>query len=234
MTLIHPIRRNLIELNAVEKTLTDQWFTDNIDNTTCQTIDHCPIDKWRFLTYLCDHKGLLAHGSSRTDLTELIPVAKQRGDLSEFGNATQIFASPDALWALWFALLNRNMKYGGTANSCARQRDAQGRVYKTYWFAIAHENLTESLPLVDGMIYIVRPDSFLDKNGEEWGSKANVMPLAKLAVSPNDWPFKDAILGFDRDRLGDLLAESAEAFPYFDDALLWKVIPPRYQRQSEA
>ncbi len=234
MTLIHPIKRDLIELNSAEKAFVDQWFNDNINNATCQVIDHLPIEKWRFLTYLCDHKGLLAHGSNLTDLTELIPVAKQRGDLSEFGNATQIFASPDALWAMWFALLNRNMQYAGTANGCGRYVDEQGRDYKRYWFAIAHENITEGQPLADGMIYLVRPDHFRDKNGEEWGSKENVTPIAKLAVSPEDWPLADAILGFERERLWALLESSAENFPYFDDPTLWKIIPPRYQPQQQS
>lgn len=211
----------------------EQWLRDNIGNQCCTIVTNLPLPKWRFLAYLCDHKGLLAHGSDRTDLTELIPVAKQRGDLTEFGNATQIFATPDALWAMWFALLNRNMKYGGTANGCTRHEDEDGRVYKTYWFSVAHENITEDQPLTDGMVYLVRPDSFLDKNGEEWGSKVTVAPIAKLSVSPDDWPLANAILGFERERLWDRLEDTPELFPYFDDAELWKIISNAYRTKTQ-
>lgn len=230
--MIHPIRRDLITLPAADVDFIQQWYTANIDNQICQPIDELPMPKWHFLAYLCDHMNLLAHGSNRTDLTELIPVAKQRGDLSEFGNATQIFASPDALWAMWFALLNRSMKFVGTANSCARHTDENGRVYKTYWFSVAHDNIIADQPLADGMIYLVRPEHFLDKNGEEWGAKQNVIPIAKLPVSPVDWPFAQAILGFERERLWAQIENWPELFPYFDDQQLWKIIPEIYQTQT--
>lgn len=229
MTQICPIKRDLISLSKEQQRFCDRWYLENINNTHCKPLTNLPLPKWRFLTFLCDHKELLAHGTDRTDLTKLIPVAKQRGDLSEFGNATQIFASPDALWAMWFALLNRKMKYAGTANGCTRHVDKNGRVFKTYWFSVAYENIIEDMPLADGMVYLVRPDTFLDKNGEEWGSKQMVTPIAKLAVSPEDWPFSDAILGFERERLWNLLDESPGQFPYFDDSQLWRHVPDAYR-----
>lgn len=232
-TLIHPIKRELIRLSASEATFIEAWLTTNINNSSCRFIDEkLPMPKWHFLTYLCDHLGVLAHGSDRANLEELIPVAKQRGDLSVFGNATQIFASPDALWAMWFALMNRQMKFVGTANSCTRHVDDNGRVHKRYWFGLAHESITDSQPLADGMIYLLRPDQFLGKNGEEWGSKETVIPFAKLAVSPTDWPFRHDILGFDRELLWQKLEESADLFPYFDDDKLWKIIPDSYRTET--
>jgi hypothetical protein len=230
--LIHPIRRDLITLPPNQVAFIKQWVVANSNNQICRPIDALPLPKWQFLAYLCDHLGLLAHGSDHIDLNEIMPVAKQRGDLSDFGNATQIFATPDALWAMWFALLNRNMNFGGTANSCARHQEENGRVYKTYWFSVAYENIVNGQPLADGMIYLVRPDTFQDKNGEEWGSKESVTPLARLAVSPSDWPLANAILGFDREQLGEKLEHSPDLFPYFDDNQLWKIIPQAYQTQT--
>jgi hypothetical protein len=227
--LIHPIRRNLLTLPAADVDFIKRWLAVNRNNPSCRLIEDLPLPKWQFLTFLCDHLGLLAHGSDRTDLEALVPVAKQRGDLSEFGNATQIFATPDALWAMWFALLNRNMKFGGTANNCTRHLDENGRVFKTYWFSVARENLTDGRPLANGMIYLVHPDRFLDKNGEEWGARETVTPIAKLAVSPDDWPLTPAILGFERERLWERLEQSPDLFPYFDDHLLWKIIPQAYR-----
>jgi hypothetical protein len=98
---------------------------------------------------------------------------------------------------------------------------------------VAHENISEDQPLSDGMVYLVRPDHFLDKNGEEWGSKQSVTPIAKLAVSPNDWPLAHAILGFERERLWENLENAADLFPYFDDKALWKIIPQVYRTQTQ-
>ncbi len=232
MSSIYPIRRNLITLPAEQVAFIEEWYAENIDNEHCVHIEELPLPKWHFLAYLCDHMGLLAHGSNLTELTTLIPVAKQRGDLTEFGNATQIFASPDALWAMWFAVLNRESKSIGTANSCVRHVDEAGAVYKSYWFSVPQENILEDRPVAEGMIYLVRPEPFRDKNGEEWGSKEEVVPLAKLAVVPDDWPFSEAVLGFERERLLQRIEESAELFPYFDDEQLWQVIPEVYKTET--
>jgi hypothetical protein len=46
------------------------------------------------------------HGSPSHDLETLQPIRKGR-DNNEFGNRQQIFCSPDAIWAMWFAILEK-------------------------------------------------------------------------------------------------------------------------------
>jgi hypothetical protein len=226
---IRPLRRYMIELPADERAAVEAWADANRDNRRCLTVIEPPAATWPFLTYLCDHLGFLAHGSNQGDLEELVPIAVERGDLTDFGNATQVFATPDALWAGWFALLNPQMTFGpGTANSCTRTRGANGRVAKEYWFAVSHENLLHDRPLTPGTVYLLRSTSFTDRNGEEWGSPRAVTPIAKVAVTPTDWPYAHAILGYDRRRLDTLLKRSSEGFPWFDDADLWRIVPNAY------
>src|SRR5262245_32561573 len=58
--------------------------------------------KWQFLCYLTDHKRVLVHGSSKTDIEEFEP--RQADDVGEFGNRKAVYAASDALWAMYFAV----------------------------------------------------------------------------------------------------------------------------------
>lgn len=227
---IQPLKRPLISLSRTAEDHIRAVAERLKESQELVVLGDLPVAKWEFLTYLCDHLGFLAHGSDRQDLTELIPVDRDRGDLTEFGNAAQLFATPDALWAMWFAVLNRQTeRKWGTCNSCVRHADDQGKIYKTYWFAVPHDIILHENPLAPGSLYILRPDTFLDKNGEEWGSKQAVQPLARIDIEPADWPYHEAILGYDRRSLGDRLEQSADGFPWFDDEKLWPIVPQIYR-----
>ncbi len=159
-----------------------------------------PYPKTEFLTYACDWRGFVAHGSPLGDLATLEPVRKS-SDTSEFGNRQQIFASPDALWAMWFAILDKD-KVRQTRNGCVRQGSGPSRV-KYYHFELPVVN-REAPPFVPGTIYLARAADFPDKRPfalldwfnaeiEEWGSTTPVIPLARLAVSPQDFPYLDRV-----------------------------------------
>ncbi len=52
--------------------------------------------KWQFLCYLCDTKGVLAHGSGQADIAEFEP--RQSSDVAEFGARRAVYAASDGLW----------------------------------------------------------------------------------------------------------------------------------------
>jgi hypothetical protein len=155
-----------------------------------------PYPKIDFLNYLCDWRGLVAHGSPMHELTTLEPIRKSR-DNTEFGNRTQIFCSPDAIWAMWFAILDKD-KFTLTNNACIRIGSGARRE-KYYHFALPR-NKKEEAPFAEGMMYICRAEDFpsrrvipilkfLGGEVEEWGSEQPVQPLAKITVAPSDFPF---------------------------------------------
>lgn len=122
---------------------------------------------------------------------------------------------------MWFAILNRRTeRQWGTCNSCERTVTDEGAVLKSYWFAVPSDIILHEQPLTDGAVYLLRPDSFRNKNGEEWGSRESVRPLARIDIEPADWPFLGAVLGYDRDRLSERLTISSKGFPWFEDDLL--------------
>ncbi len=159
-----------------------------------------PYPKIDFLHYLCDACGLVAHGSILTDLKVLEPVRLTR-DTTEFGNRQQIFASPDAAWAAWFAIVDKS-RISQTNNGCVRASTVRGWT-KFYYFYLPRK-AREDQPFTDGMIYIARAEDFpahrplpgsawLGVEVEEWGSTQPVVPLAKIPFSTTDFPYLNQV-----------------------------------------
>lgn len=153
-----------------------------------------------FLNYICDWRGFVVHGSPARDLGILQPIRIGR-DNNEFGNRQQIFCSPDAMWAMWFAILDKS-KFNQTRNGSVRVGRGSQRV-KYYHFELPKQN-QENNPFTDGMMYIARAQDFPDKrlypildwfDGEieEWGSAQPVTPVARLRVSPRDFPYLNQV-----------------------------------------
>ncbi len=194
---IPPIQRTIRKLPAAEQSAFDDLLTLVLKGGTNSLIDYrLPYPKIDFLNYLCDWLGYVAHGSINQDLNILEPI-RLSNDSSEFGNRRQVFCSPDAIWALWFAILDKS-KIHVTENGCVRV-GVGIRCIKYYQFDLPSEN-KDLPPFTNGMIYIAEAHDFPDRphipyldwfnaEYEEWGSATPVTPLAKLPVSPQDFPY---------------------------------------------
>ncbi|MEM7125125.1 MAG: hypothetical protein AAF702_02285 [Chloroflexota bacterium] len=156
-----------------------------------------------FLNYLCDQQGYVVHGSKLSDLRELKPI-RHTTDKTEFGNRQMLFASPDPAWGMWFAILDKTVAKA-TSNACIRQGASSDEWTKYYFFELPTMlKETDQWPFVDGTIYLARAEDFpeirsnglfdlLDISVEEWGCMKPVQPLAKLSVSPTDFPFLEQV-----------------------------------------
>lgn len=160
-----------------------------------------PYPKIDFLNWLCDFQGLVAHGSPLSGLERLEPI-RRSSDTSEFGNRQQIFATPDAPWALWFAILNRE-RFSRTHNICLRIGPRRGAWVKGYYFHLTRD-LTPETAFAPGAVYLCRAEDFPSRHRlpldrllglefEEWGSAQPVQPLAWLPVTPADFPYLNAV-----------------------------------------
>ena len=198
---IPPIRRVVRRYPKEMQVAFDELLESALKQAPNRLIEYdLPYPKADFLNYTCDWRGLVAHGSIFPDLDVLEPVRLTR-DRHEFGNRQQIFCSPDGMWALWFAILDKS-KIHLTENGCVRVGRGAGRV-KYYHFDLPAANQEEP-PFADGMIYLARVSDFPDRRPyplldwfdaeiEEWGSTRPVTPLAKLPVSPGDFPYLDKV-----------------------------------------
>ncbi len=80
--------------------------------------------KWQFLCYLADQGDVVLHGTGDPAIKLFEPRPSK--DLSEFGAQTAVYAAGDGLWAMFFAILDREHHPMVTSNACIRLVDEAG------------------------------------------------------------------------------------------------------------
>jgi hypothetical protein len=183
--------------------------------------------KYEFLTYLVAELGFLLHGSRHPDITLFEP--RPAHDLYEFSAQHAVYAASDGIWPIVFAIRDRRPQQGTFFNGCSRLVfDDVSRSEPYYHFALTAEGLREQ-PWTTGTIYVLPRKTFvphpliheqgLTLTHEEWASPEAVVPIAKIAVSPEDFPFLHDFWGYNPDRLAgphvwsELDHENRELFP---------------------
>lgn len=196
-----PIKRTVTPVDTARQKAFDALLDSaGADSHSALLAYELPYPKAEFLNYACDWRGFVAYGSPLANLATLEPIRKS-SDISEFGNRQQIFASPDANWAMWFAIMDK-VKVKKTRNGCVRQGCGPGRV-KYYHFELPVAN-RGNFPFAPGTIYLARATDFPDKRPfplldwfdaeiEEWGSTQPVTPLMRLPLEPQDFPYLDRV-----------------------------------------
>jgi hypothetical protein len=167
--------------------------------------------KWQFLCYLADQKGVVLHGTGNPNIQVFEP--RPSNDLNEFGAQTAVYGAADGLWAMFFAILDREHWPMSTSNACIRLVDEAGLVSQPrYVFSISHSVLGQK-PWRTGMVYLLPGATFINQPSLQFGpnevripqlaSLVPVKPFARLEVAPEDFPFLEDIRGLDDDRLGE-------------------------------
>lgn len=182
-----------------------------------------PYPKWQYLSYLCDTKDLVLHGSQNTGISEVEP--RQANDKKEFSNQKAIYATTDGIWVIYFAILDRK-KYSEMSlfNSCLRVRLSADQISEPmYFFSITHSVLLKE-PWCPGMIYILPRQSFEQEPAQEmqgmeiifphWISPLPARPIARLQVGSQDFPFLEQIHGHDDEKLVQLATQDPGGFPW--------------------
>lgn len=175
----------------------------------CPTIQfNLPWPKWQFLCYLADQHDIALHGSGDPNIALFEP--RQSNDLSEFGNQKAVYAASDGLWAMFFAVVDRD-RVGSVTNACVRLADPSGTLHGPYYVFSVSQTALPSQPWRTGTVYLLPRNSFTVQPSMTFGpnevhiaqlaSLVSVQPLAKLTVTPEDFPFLTQIRGHDDQRL---------------------------------
>jgi hypothetical protein len=168
-----------------------------------------PEPKWQFLCYVADQKGVVLHGTGNPNIQVFEP--RPSNDLNEFGAQTAVYGAADGLWAMFFAILDREHWPMSTSNACIRLVDEAGKVSEPrYVFSISQSALRQK-PWRTGMVYLLPGETFINQPSLQFGpnevripqlaSLVPVKPFARLEVAPEDFPFLGDIRGLDDDRL---------------------------------
>jgi len=187
----------------------DELLSTSLNTGGCPEIKFTlPWAKWQFLCYVADHKNIALHGSGDPNIALFEP--RQANDLSEFGNQKAVYAASDGLWAMFFAVVDRD-RVKSVTNACVRLEDERGTFHGPFYvFSISEASLPNQ-PWRTGSVYLLPRGTFTTQPSITFGpsrvhiaqlaSFVPVQPLAKLTVTPEDFPFLGQIRGHDDERL---------------------------------
>lgn len=206
------LQRPDIEIDSQTRSDFEQLFARLKAAGMNTTIDYTlAAPRWQFLCYLADHQGVVMHGTGESHIMQFEP--RPSNDLNEFGAQTAVYAAGDGLWAMFFAILDRENIPMSTSNACVRLVDDTGQVSAPrYIFSISQHALLQQ-PWRKGAVYILPGETFVNQPSLRFGpyevripqlaSLVPVRPIARLEVLPGDFPFLKDIRGIDDARLGE-------------------------------
>ena len=148
-----------------------------------------PWPKWWFL-HRAVRRGFVLHGSNEPAIDEF--RTRENFDAHNVRRVDGVWASDDAIWPLYFAVVNRPVAQT-YINWCEHVPGAS-----RYLFSIGSDPRDPS-SWTHGTVYILDAAPFEPTPGSrELVSRVPVRPRAKLHVSPDDFPFRERTLGHRR------------------------------------
>jgi len=215
-----------MDLDASTVAAFDRLLAEAVENGSGATIDYTlAAPKWQFLCYLCEAKDLLLHGSANPNIEEFEP--RQSNDSQEFGNRKAVYAASDGIWPMYFAIANRDGPVTSLTNACFRLLQEDGTWSIPYYFFSINNDAFEQNPWRNGTVYILpratfeqqEPDDFegITAESEQWASLVAVKPLAKLHITPDDFPFLSQVRAHNNRIQGERIRRNPNGFPWLDD-----------------
>jgi hypothetical protein len=203
----------------------ERLFADAIERGPCATIEYTlSAPKWQFLCYLSERKPVVLHGSGNPSIATFEP--RKSTDVNEFGNRQAIYAAADGIWPIYFAIVDRDRPLTSLVNGCFRVVTGDGLSDSYYFFSIDADALPHP-PWRDGTIYLLPDDTFerqprwrsdgVEIESVQVASRVPVTPLAKLAVSPEEFPFLDQVRRHDPVRTRARAHADPAGFPWIDE-----------------
>jgi hypothetical protein len=185
---------------------------------------HGDIEPWKFLCGVADRRRIAFHGTGDGGIESFEP--RQPIDFAPFGDQKAVFATSDPIWAMFYAVVDRDRFEITLNNGCIIVLDSGGRPgIPHYYFSISRQVLPER-PWRSGYVYLLPADSFVEQApGEYGGSSARVpqlaspvpvTPFARLGIAPGDFPFLAEIRGHDDERLAEYAQAVMSAAPWPD------------------
>lgn len=147
----------------------------------------CRFPKYRFLQYISETKPVILHGSNNKSILEF---ETRRQTLFNGQYVEAVFATKDGIWPVFYAVFDRSKLSGNFRNACLNVRNDK---HTYYFFSLTPETKMKN-PWQDGMVYLLPQEPFENVSDsivffDEWVSKTPVKPIAKIAVTPQDFYF---------------------------------------------
>jgi hypothetical protein len=182
------------------------------------------VASWQFLCGLEGRREIAFHGTGDPSIDSFEP--RRPIDFAPFGDQEAVFATTDPIWAMFYAVVDRDRYDLTLTNGCILLEDVEGpRGLPHYFFSVSGGALDER-PWRTGYVYFLPADTFVAQPAGTYGGRAAripqlaspvpVTPFARLRVSPEEFPFLAQIRGHDDDRLAEYAQAVMAAAPWPD------------------
>ena len=183
------------------------------------------VPKWAFLQYLVARHGILLHGSGTSGIDRLEPVSRSWGG-SRITGQPGLFAVDHALMAMYFGIIDRTQDVPYMSNGLKIRTRPDGQRERRVHLGVEFVGLA-ARPFRDATVYILPRETF-SKMGE-FTSLVPVEPLARLNVSPDDFPLLERLWGSD---VGPLASQFGAMFPFLRDVGTWPTKRSQFSSSS--
>ena len=181
------------------------------------------VTPWQFLCGLADRREIAFHGTGDPNIESFEP--REPIDFAPFGQQKAVFATSDPIWAMFYAIVDRDRYQLTLNNGCILVMDGDGPDAPYYYFSITRSALHRQ-PWRSGYVYFLPPESFVEQPAGTYAghsaripqlaSPIAVKPFARLQVAPDDFPFLTEIRGHEDDRLAEYAQAVMAAAPWPD------------------
>lgn len=181
------------------------------------------VTRWAFLAVLAERRHLAFHGTGNPSIGLFEP--REPLDYAPFGNRKAVFATSDPIWAMFYAVVDRDRYELTLNNGCIVLLDGEEARARYYYFSVSDGALPHR-PWRTGHLYLLPPESFVEQPSATYAgytarvpqlaSPTPVTPLARLEVAPGDFPFLEQIRGHDDERLAEYAEAIMAAAPWPD------------------
>lgn len=182
-----------------------------------------PWPRWQFICHIADTRPIVVHGSQNAEIDEFEP--RQSNDVHPFGDRKAVYATSDGLWSMFYAVLDRASTPMFIVNAALRLETNGGLGAPIYYFSVSRAAL-EARAYATGVVYFLPRDTFelmppQDVRGgrahiPQWASLESVRPIARITVSPDDFPFLERIRGHDDEAVLARAKADPDGFPWLD------------------
>lgn len=180
------------------------------------------VTPWQFLSALAERCEIAFHGTGDPNIESFEP--REPIDFAPFGHQKAVFATTDPIWAMFYAVVDRDRYRLTLNNGCVLLMDGEGRPgMPHYYFSITGDALREQ-PWRTGYVYFLPTGTFVAQPAETYAGRAAripqlaspvaVKPFARLQVTPRHFPFLAEIRGHEDSRLGEYAQTVMAAAPW--------------------
>jgi hypothetical protein len=201
------IERPPLGLSDATRSAIDAFLEDRQLEVDTVVRENGDVSTWEFLCGIAARREIAFHGTGDPNIDSFEP--RKPIDFAPFGDQKAVFATSDPIWAMFYAIVDRD-RYGLTLNNgCIMLMDSEGRPGPPhYYFSVSRDALPQR-PWRTGYVYFLPAQTFVEQpSGPYAGHTARVpqlaspvavRPFARLEVAPSDFPFLPHIRGHDDD-----------------------------------